>query len=65
MSYTQSAIVMLNHLGKINIFFLVPLCGQFDASCFKSAEPPNALAPQVGKPAHATTLAFVLKKIIL
>ncbi|BAZ50363.1 short-chain dehydrogenase/reductase SDR [Nostoc sp. NIES-4103] len=30
------------------------LSHQFDGSCFKSAKPPNALPPQVGKPAHAT-----------
>ena len=26
------------------------LNGQFDATCFKSGNPPNAVAPQVGRP---------------
>jgi hypothetical protein len=36
------------------------LNGQFDATCFESAKPPNAVAPQVGKPAHATVLRNAL-----
>ncbi|RCJ19075.1 hypothetical protein A6770_32360 [Nostoc minutum NIES-26] len=39
---------------------LPPCDGHFHASCFKSGNPPNALAPQRGEPPHGSVLSSAL-----